>query len=264
VFQSAGGHPGHCSVASSVFQSAGRRKSFEHKRIDEYLGNTLAVTVLVLLHFSATALRCICDCMSVMCVCVCLSVSCGSETRYCICVTGSETRYCICVCDVCVCVSVCHLSAVMSVCMSVMLKSGWYQTVLVYSNDSVYYCRCWCWRVSFVVAYLSLGCCHRRTQRLSVYLYVCSLILSCLLSVVLSTPGQCLSVCLLVCLFCHINFEVMYLSIAMHRSLPVCCLLSSVWWAADCIPSEVSLCLCVSAIVCLSLGNSCESTWQTT
>ena len=44
------------------------------------------------------------------------------------------------------------------------------------------------------VKQLTLGCCHYRTHRLSVYLYVWSLVLSCLLFVVLSTLGQCLFV----------------------------------------------------------------------
>ena len=66
----------------------------------------------------------------------------------------------------------------------------------------------------------------------------------------------CLSVCQLDCLFCQIDFEVMYLSIEMHRSLPV-------WWTADCIPFEC-VCVCLQWFVCLSLGNSYENTCQTT
>ena len=69
----------------------------------------------------------------------------------------------------------------------------------------------------------------------------------------------CLSVCQLDCLFCQIDFEVMYLSIEMHRSLPVCCLLLPVWWTADCILFKcVCVCVCLQWFVCLSLGNSCE------
>ena len=59
----------------------------------------------------------------------------------------------LCVCDVFVCVCLCHLSVGMSVYMSVMLKSGWYQTVVVCSDDSARYCMCWCWRVSFITAW---------------------------------------------------------------------------------------------------------------
>jgi len=139
-----------------------------------YLSKLLGFSVCLFFHMwdsmpGSETSYCICDCVY-LCVYVCLSVAT---------VKRGAVFMTVCLWCMCLCVCLCHLFVGMSVYMCVMLNSGWYQIFVCY-NDSDHYCRCWCWRVSFIVAYVSLGCCHYRTHRLSVYLYVCSLLLSCL------------------------------------------------------------------------------------
>jgi len=169
---------------SQLFISGVTRDACSLIQPEAYISNLCTIYLYVCLSV-ATVKRdavfvtvCLCD-MTCICLCLC------HMTCMClyVCVSVSHD----------LCVSVCHityipyyLSVGMSVYMCVMLNSGWYQ-IFVCSNDSVHYCRCWCWLLrSFIHRCLPLSRLLSLSYAQTISLSIC-LLSSSVLSVVCCT-----------------------------------------------------------------------------